>query len=93
IGDPNIVSGSGSYAVGNNNNIAANNAFAIGNNVVIAAGLDGAVGIGNGSTVSAATVASYAPNGAAVAGTATGSNVVSVGASGAERRLANVAAG
>ncbi|WP_296783811.1 ESPR-type extended signal peptide-containing protein [Variovorax sp.] len=93
IGDPNIVSGSGSYAVGNNNNIAANNAFAIGNNVVIAAGLDGAVGIGNGSTVSAATVASYAPNGAAVAGTATGSNVVSVGASGAERRLTNVAAG
>ncbi len=93
IGDPNIVSGSGSYAVGNNNDIAANNAFAVGNNVVIAAGLDGAVGIGNGSTVSAATVASYAPNGAAVAGTATGSNVVSVGASGAERRLTNVAAG
>ncbi len=93
IGDPNIVSGSGSYAVGNNNDIAANNAFAVGNNVAIAAGLDGAVGIGNGSTVSAATVASYAPNGAAVAGTATGSNVVSVGASGAERRLTNVAAG
>ncbi|WPG41118.1 ESPR-type extended signal peptide-containing protein [Variovorax sp. EBFNA2] len=93
IGDPNIVSGSGSYALGNNNTIASDNAFAMGNNVTIAAGLDGAVGIGNGSTVAASTVTSYAPNGATVAGTAIGSNVVSVGASGAERRVSNVAAG
>jgi autotransporter adhesin len=87
FGDPNTVTGTGSYAIGNDNTIAANNAFVVGNNVTIAAGLDGAVGIGNGSTVTASTVASYNPGTGTVAGTAIGSNVVSVGAAGVERRL------
>ncbi|MGM8886514.1 YadA-like family protein, partial [Psychrobacter sp. 1U2] len=94
IGDPSTITGTGSYSLGNNNTIGADNAFAIGNNVSIASGLDGAVGIGNNSTVSASTVASFVPTGATtVAGTSIGSNVVSVGNAGNERRLTNVAAG
>ncbi|MET3372654.1 autotransporter adhesin [Variovorax boronicumulans] len=93
IGDPNTVNGNDSYALGNNNTIEADKAFAVGNNITIAKGLDRAVGIGDGSQVAASTVASYAPNGTPVAGTATGSNVVSIGAPGAERRVTNVAAG
>uniref|UniRef100_UPI00260C55AD YadA-like family protein n=1 Tax=uncultured Psychrobacter sp. TaxID=259303 RepID=UPI00260C55AD len=94
IGDPSTITGSGSYSLGNNNSIDADNAFAIGNNVTIATGLDGAVGIGNNSTVSASTVASFVPTGATtVVGTSTGSNVISVGSNGNERRLTNVAAG
>ncbi|WP_299067536.1 ESPR-type extended signal peptide-containing protein [uncultured Psychrobacter sp.] len=94
IGDPSTITGTGSYSLGNNNSIDADNAFAIGNNVTIANGLDGAVGIGNNSTVSASTVASFVPTGATtVVGTSTGSSVVSVGSNGNERRLTNVAAG
>ncbi|WP_299330188.1 YadA-like family protein [uncultured Psychrobacter sp.] len=94
FGDPNIINGTGSYAVGNNNIIDADNAFVVGNNVTVAAGLDGAVGIGNNSTVTASTVTSFVPTGAtSVVGTATGSNVVSVGSADNERRLTNVAAG
>ncbi|MDP9899514.1 ESPR-type extended signal peptide-containing protein [Variovorax ginsengisoli] len=93
FGDPTTITGTGSYSVGNDNKIDANNAFVVGNNVTIDKGLDGAVGIGNNSTVAASTVASYNPGTGKVAGTATGSNVVSVGAEGAERRLTNVAAG
>ena len=93
FGDPTVVSGTGSYSFGNNNTIAANNAFVLGNNVTIAAGLDGAVGIGNDSTVAASTVASYNPGTGTVSGTAIGSNVVSVGSVGGERRVTNVAAG
>jgi len=94
IGDPSTITGTGSYSLGNNNSIDADNAFAIGNNVTIANGLNGAVGIGNNSTVSASTVASFVPTGATtVVGTSTGSNVISVGSNGNERRLTNVAAG
>jgi trimeric autotransporter adhesin len=96
IGDPNTVTGSGSYALGNNNTINANNAFAIGNSITIAAGLNGSVGIGDASSVSAAVGTTTATVGATTfsgfAGTAP-SSTVSIGASGAERTLTNVAAG
>ncbi|WP_413190970.1 ESPR-type extended signal peptide-containing protein [Psychrobacter sp. AT9] len=93
IGDPSTITGTGSYSLGNDNTIDADNAFAIGNNISIAAGLDGAVGIGNNTTVAESTVASFVPTGATVVGTAVGSNVVSIGDAGSERRLTNVAAG
>ena len=69
----------------------------MGNNVTIAAGLDGAVALGNGSTVAASnptasttilgTTYNFAGAAPAVGG------VVSVGAAGAERQIKNVAAG
>ncbi|MGR3898709.1 hypothetical protein FW759_04500 [Psychrobacter sp. 1176_08] len=93
IGDPTTITGTGSYSLGNDNTINADNAFAIGNNITIDAGLDGAVGIGNDTTVAESTVASFTPTGATVVGTAVGNNVVSIGAAGSERRLTNVAAG
>jgi len=68
FGDPNIVTGSGSYAFGNNNTVNANNAFVLGNNITVAVGLDGAVGIGNNTTVGAAV----ANAGATIGGTAYG---------------------
>ena len=92
FGDPNVVTGSGSYAFGNDNSIDANNAFALGNNISIAAGLDGSVGIGNGATVSAPNFGAYSVNGGLIAGTAPVA-VVSIGATGAERQMTNVAAG
>ncbi|MDO5632915.1 MAG: YadA-like family protein [Paracoccus sp. (in: a-proteobacteria)] len=97
IGDPNIVSGSGSYVLGNNNTIASGNSFVMGNDVTVASGLDGAVALGNGSTVAAAvpvangTVAGVTHSYAGVADAA--GDVVSVGAPGSERQVQNVAAG
>ncbi|AMN68054.1 YadA-like family protein [Psychrobacter sp. P11G5] len=93
IGAFNNISGEASSAVGIENTIDADNAFIIGNNVTIAAGLNGAVGIGSDTTVTASTLASFAPTGTTVVGTAIGSNVVSIGSAGSERRLTNVAAG
>ena len=93
IGAFNNISGEASSAVGIENTIDADNAFIIGNNVTIAAGLNGAVGIGSDTTVTASTLASFAPTGTTVVGTAIGSNVVSIGDVGSERRLTNVAAG
>lgn len=95
LGDPNTVSGAGSYAVGNNNTITANNAFALGNGITIGAGLDGAVALGNSSTVSAPVPTSRVTIGGTTYTLAGGSptSVVSVGAPGAERQVTNVAAG
>ncbi len=93
IGVANNISGEASSAVGIENTIDADNAFVIGNNVTIATGLNGAVGIGSDTTVTASTLASFAPTGTTVVGTAIGSNVVSIGNAGSERRLTNVAAG
>ena len=55
----------------------------LGNNVTVAAGLDGAVALGNNSTVEASTIASYNLGALAVVGTAVGSNVVNVRSAGA----------
>jgi autotransporter adhesin len=95
VGDPNVVSGAGSYAVGNNNTIAANNAFALGNGITIGTGLDGAVALGNSTTVAAPVPTSSVTIGAATYTLAGGSptSVVSVGSPGAERQITNVAAG
>jgi autotransporter adhesin len=94
VGNNNTISGTRSFALGNRNTISSNNAFALGNDITIGTGLNGAVGIGNNTTVAASTIASFTPTGpTSVIGTATGSNVVSIGSDGKERRLTNVAAG
>ncbi|MEC5210574.1 autotransporter adhesin [Psychrobacter sp. PL15] len=94
LGNDNIITGNRSFALGNNNTIAGNRSFALGNNITIGTGVNGAVGIGNNTSVNASTVASFDPTGpTGIVGTATGSNVVSIGRAGDERRLTNVAAG
>ncbi|TCM14175.1 trimeric autotransporter adhesin [Novosphingobium sp. PhB165] len=95
IGDPNVVNGNNSYAIGNDNVIDANNAFVLGNNVSIAAGLDGAIALGDGSTV-AAPIATTSTVINGITYSFAGGNplsTVSVGAPNAERTITNVAAG
>ncbi|HAG0930506.1 TPA: hypothetical protein G8S40_004582 [Salmonella enterica] len=93
IGDPNTVSGANSYSLGNNNTVSASNAFVIGNAVNNA--VDNSVVLGNGSTVSAAVATpEYTVNGVShrFAGSVPVSTV-SIGESGKERTLTNMAAG
>lgn len=95
IGDPNVVSGDDSVVLGNNNTVAANNVFVLGNNITVDAGLDGAVALGNGATVSAASpTENITIQGVTYdfAGTSPVS-VVSVGNLDGERQITNVAAG
>lgn len=84
-----------SNVIGSGNQVHSNFVSVLGNNVSIAAGFDGAVVLGNGSTVSAANpTASYEIKGTTY--NFAGSNptsVVSVGANGQERQITNVAAG
>ncbi|WP_336220485.1 YadA-like family protein, partial [Citrobacter amalonaticus] len=95
FGDPTIINGADSYSFGNENYIDSNNVFVMGNNVNVGTGFDGAVVLGNDSTVSSAvatpgtTINDVAYSFAGVNPT----SVVSVGAAGAERQVTNVAAG
>ncbi|MFZ2844463.1 YadA family autotransporter adhesin [Psychrobacter sp.] len=94
LGNSNIINGNRSFALGNNNEINSNNAFALGNDIIIDANLNGAVGIGNDTTVAASNIASFDPTSlGGIVGTGTGSNVVSIGSVDIKRRLTNVAAG
>ncbi|EKG3727122.1 YadA-like family protein [Salmonella enterica] len=93
IGDPSTVSGMNSYSLGNNNTVSANNAFVLGNSVNNA--VDSSVVLGDGSTVMAAVATpEYMVNGTThkFAGSLPVSTV-SIGDSGKERTLTNVAAG
>ncbi len=97
FGDPSVITGNGSYSMGNNNSIAANNVFVLGSGVAVAAGLDGAVALGNGTTVTAAmptagVIISGTPYIFAGGSPAAG-DVLSVGSAGAPRQIQNVAAG
>jgi autotransporter adhesin len=97
FGASSTVSGDQSASVGTGNIVAANNAFALGSNINIAAGMDGAVALGDHSTVAAATatptgtIAGVTYNYAG--GNPAAGSVVSVGAVGAERQIQKVAAG
>lgn len=97
LGDPSTVTGTGSYVVGNNNTVAADNAFVIGNDVTVSAGNDGAVVLGNQSTVESVHTGNYTVSGqrnTQVAGqTGATTQVVSVGRVGSERQIQNVAPG
>ncbi|ELY8998599.1 YadA-like family protein [Salmonella enterica] len=93
IGDPSTVSGADSYSLGNNNTVSASNAFVLGN--VVNNAVDNSVVLGNGSTVlTAVATPEYTVNGVShvFAGSAPVSTV-SIGDSGKERTLTNVAAG
>ncbi len=104
MGNTNLAGTTGTigiHVVGNNNSVNSSNVMVMGNNVTVGTGLDGAVVLGHASSAdqyAAATdstingvtfeAAGYAGN--------TGLNkgsIVSVGATGAERQIKNVAAG
>ena len=104
MGNTNLAGTAGTtgiHVVGNNNTVDSSNVMVMGNNVTVGTGLDGAVVLGHASSAdqyAAATdstingvtfeAAGYAGN----TGLNNGS-IVSVGASGAERQIKNVAAG
>ena len=83
IGRDNTISGVGSVTIGSNNSIQSNNAFAIGNNINIPTGMNNAVVIGNNSTAKSPTTIDGV----------TADATVSIGSSGHERQLVNVAKG
>ena len=104
MGNTNLAGTAGTtgiHVVGNNNTVDSSNVMVMGNSVIVGTGLDGAVVLGNASSAdqyAAATdstingvtfeAAGYAGN----TGLNNGS-IVSVGATGAERQIKNVAAG
>ena len=104
MGNTNLAGTAGTtgiHVVGNNNSVDSSNVMVMGNGVNVGTGLDGAVVLGNASSAdqyAAATdstingvtfeAAGYAGN----TGLNNGS-IVSVGATGAERQIKNVAAG
>ena len=104
MGNTNLAGTAGTtgiHVVGNNNSVDSSNVMVMGNNVSVGTGLDGAVVLGHASSAdqyAAATdstingvtfeAAGYAGN----TGLNNGS-IVSVGATGAERQIKNVAAG
>jgi hypothetical protein len=83
IGRDNTISGVGSVTIGSNNSIQSNNAFAIGNNINIPTGMNNTVVIGNNSTAKSPTTVDGV----------TADATVSIGSSGHERQLVNVAKG
>ena len=104
MGNTNLAGTAGTtgiHVVGNNNSVDSSNVMVMGNNVTVGTGLDGAVVLGHASSAdqyAAATdstingvtfeAAGYAGN----TGLSNGS-IVSVGATGTERQIKNVAAG
>ena len=104
MGNTNLAGTAGTtgiHVVGNNNSVDSSNVMVMGNNVTVGTGLDGAVVLGHASSAdqyAAATdsiingvtfeAAGYAGN----TGLNNGS-IVSVGATGTERQIKNVAAG
>lgn len=94
-GVQNVVSGNDNFVAGNNNNVASNNVMVMGNSVTVSAGFDGAVVLGDKSTVSTAnptpsiTIQDVEYK---FAGT-NPTSVVSVGSLDGERQIINVAAG
>ena len=104
MGNTNLAGTAGTtgiHVVGNNNSIDSSNVMVMGNNVTVGTGLDSAVVLGNASSAdqyAAATDSTINGVTFAAAGYAgnTGLNkgsIVSVGATGTERQIKNVAAG
>ncbi|MGR6980847.1 hypothetical protein ACUHGC_05415 [Testudinibacter sp. P27/CKL/0425] len=95
----NAVNASKSAIVGYNNSVQDQNVFVVGNNVEVAQDMAGAVVLGNDSTADAYVQTTKATIGGVEFGTFAGSGtltqgaIVSVGKSGAERQIKNVAAG
>ena len=101
LGDPTIVTGDNSYSVGNNNTLSTKNTFALGNAITTTIGNDVVLGTGSASyatgtaTKGTAAYSSETIEGITYnyAGNTAPANVISVGATGAEGRIQNVAAG
>ena len=104
MGNTNLAGTAGTtgiHVVGNSNTVDSSNVMVMGNGVTVGTGLDGAVVLGNASSAdqyAAATDSTINGVTFAAAGYAgnTGLNkgsIVSVGATGAERQIKNVAAG
>ena len=104
MGNTNLAGTAGTtgiHVVGNSNTVDSSNVMVMGNNVTVGTGLDGAVVLGHASSAdqyAAATDSTINGVTFAAAGYAgnTGLNkgsIVSVGATGAERQIKNVAAG
>lgn len=104
MGNTNLAgtaSTTGIHVVGNSNTVDSSNVMVMGNNVTVGTGLDGAVVLGHASsadqyaTATDSTINGVTFEAAGYAGN-TGLNngsIVSVGATGAERQIKNVAAG
>ena len=104
MGNTNLAGTAGTtgiHVVGNNNTVDSSNVMVMGNNVTVGTGLDGAVVLGHASSADQyavatdSTINSVTFEAAGYAGN-TGLNkgsIVSVGATGAERQIKNVAAG
>ena len=104
MGNTNLAGTAGTtgiHVVGNSNTVDSSNVMVMGNNVTVGTGLDGAVVLGHASTADQyvaatdSTINGVTFEAAGYAGN-TGLNkgsIVSVGATGAERQIKNVAAG
>ena len=104
MGNTNLAGTAGTtgiHVVGNSNSVDSSNVMVMGNNVTVGTGLDGAVVLGHASSAdqyaaaSDSTINGVTFEAAGYAGN-TGLNngsIVSVGATGAERQIKNVAAG
>ena len=104
MGNTNLAGTAGTtgiHVVGNNNSVDSSNVMVMGNGVTVGTGLDGAVVLGNASSADQyaaatdSTINGFTFEAAGYAGN-TGLNkgsIVSVGATGAERQIKNVAAG
>ena len=104
MGNTNLAGTAGTtgiHVVGNNNSVDSSNVMVMGNNVTVGTGLDGAVVLGNASSANQyaaatdSTINGVTFEAAGYAGN-TGLNkgsIVSVGATGTERQIKNVAAG
>ena len=104
MGNTNLAGTAGTtgiHVVGNNNSVDSSNVMVMGNGVNVGTGLDGAVVLGNASSADQYAAATDSTINGVTFGAAgyagnTGLNngsIVSVGASGAERQIKNVAAG
>lgn len=99
IGDPNIINAGadGSYVLGNNNNVSSANSFVVGNNVTVISGLNGAVVLGNQSSLAPAIPTSSTmikgTQYTFAGGMPSVGDVVSIGSSAAPRQIQNLAAG
>ena len=104
MGNTNLAGTAGTtgiHVVGNNNSVDSSNVMVMGNGVNVGTGLDGAVVLGNASSADQYAAATDSTINGVTFGAAgyagnTGLNngsIVSVGATGAERQIKNVAAG
>ncbi|MBN3796171.1 ESPR-type extended signal peptide-containing protein [Burkholderia sp. Ac-20392] len=90
FGTNSSVTATNAVGLGNNATAAANNSVSLGSRAKVAAGANNSMALGQGATVNAAATNSVALGAGSGVSRA---NTVSVGATGSERQIANMAAG